>query len=568
MVAYNPAIGSAFAAGTIPLGFWLAYRSGRSNLIGLGAIVMLVALLGLAGWEFMPVRAIGIQFVHFMLDNAWTNEIAHGTAWDEDFGTKLDQSNGIFSTFFSFEIARIAWAFVGVAGAGLFWQEFRRPPAARRLPLLVLGGCAPLAMLLTVPWLFGRIGPGSIGRPGMFSHMAVYTILPSLLMLSLSRKRLVGALLINAMAIGYFYDASPVGLDLTTSFNKAVQARVIAPQWQMVDGQKVGLPRLGQVLWRDPNNPAEGEFLSQIIGLRNILSEFLRPGETYLDMTNQTELYNFLDLPCPVRYADFVAANSRLQSGELEQLHAHPVHTVLIGPAAWIDDVPASLRSYEIYREYVQKFVPVQRGQWIFLVDPSRFPQLGPVGSEDQLSILDGNGLFCMPNLQRIPVAWGQSWNSMRYRFNHVADVATDEITFHHDVTIEPAGEMKPTGKSPYWEYVIPKAVTDGAAADFVRIALDIEPRDPGAAKYAMQNTPRPLSAEPAMACYWVTNNGTYSAPIAFKARAGNLIVPLGAYPRWLLGKSPMTFRLDFQNPSCAKSFKICEIEFLHLKNL
>ncbi len=557
MVGYNPTIGPAFAVGTVPVGLWFFYRSCRQRPLGAAAIVLVGIGLAAIAWSYIPSREIATAFMNFLTDNAWTNEIAHAISWQQGYNQR-SVSTGPYSTAFSFEMARLGWVMVCLLTIWLLWRELHKPRADRNGSLLALTVCVTPVMLLTVPWILGRIEEGSLSRSGSMTRVGVFSILPVVVMLAVSRRAMVPAMLIVALVLGYFYPANPTALDLPIIIAQTVEIRAPSPHAVVVDARKLGLSHIGTVILPDH------DFLSELATIRQVTHDLLnKPGETFLDLTNQTALYYYLDLPMPVRYAAFVSANSRLQSGELAQLRQHPVHAVLIDPSGWIDEAPASLRCYEIYREYVLKFPAVDLNGWVFLVDPARYNPLPEIGSEDELKLLDH--AFCKSNLHRLPITWGQSWSDMSQEFTHVAIISPGDITFKHSLEAVGDGSLKITGPQAYFEYAMPKEITAGTDADFVRIKLEIDLQDSKATALAQADKPDPdpVGAEPAMACYWSSPPNGYAPPISFKGTTGNLLLPLGAYPRWLLCHSPSTFRLDLQNSDCAKSLKVSEIEFL-----
>jgi hypothetical protein len=157
----------------------------------------------------------------------------------------------------------------------------------------------------------------------------------------------------------------------------------------------------------------------------------------------------------------------------------------------------------------------------------------------------------------------------MKGRFDAVARVGVDSPVFRNDVELRD-GRMFASGSSPYWEYAIPAAVKDGATADFLRIGYEDEPVNALDRRFAADcpASETGTGAEPALSCRWIGADGRDSEAIHFKAADGDLLVPLGAYPRWLLGKAPRRLRFDFENPTCAKWFRISQMEFLHLRTM
>jgi hypothetical protein len=290
--------------------------------------------------------------------------------------------------------------------------------------------------------------------------------------------------------------------------------------------------------------------------MKKSLSTLLRPGETFFDLASQTGLYYFLGLRSPVQYAPYVAANARLQGIMMRQLQNRPVPVVLIGggPGSFNEE-PMSLRCYQPYHDFVLKYTVLADNGWIFLVDPSRNPNHDPVGTEPQLQILDS--IYRRENLLRLPIAWGSSFNAMRDRFTPIAAVSASLTA--------PAGR----GTAPTLTWQIPPQASSGVAADFVRFHLDIDPVDPVALRWASRTEPpRENGPEPQLSLTWAKDDGVPSAPIRFRGLPGQLLVPLGAYPRWLLGSGFRTMTLKLENPSFNRKIAVTDVEFLRLKPL
>ena len=101
---------------------------------------------------------------------------------------------------------------------------------------------------------------------------------------------------------------------------------------------------------------------------------------------------------------------------------------------------------------------------YTFLVDPARNAGAGPVGTEAQLQKLDA--IFRRQDMFRLPLAWGDSFATMRNRFTSVARIPEPQTA--------PVGP----GAVTTFTWQIPAAASSGAAADFFRFHLDFDPVD------------------------------------------------------------------------------------------
>jgi hypothetical protein len=556
--AYNPALGPAFVAASAPFGLWGLWRLLRRSWIGFAILLAGVAIV-VGVFVGVPILHQTVaQYVHFVADNGWTNAQANAIAWEEGIGQR-DRTSGVGSSQFLWEICRFGWIAVAIAGAAVWWRQWCRPAPDRNLPAMIFGGSVALALVISAPWVMARLDAGYFTRSGYMTEAAMFLLLPPLVLLCTNARHVGRDLLLTSIAVGAFYLITPTRLDPAALAAKPAEMRYVPADAPFADGAKLNLPRLGQIV------PSQPDFLPDLVEVHNTLNSFLKPGETFLDFTNGLALYFFFDMPNPVRYAAYVATNSRLQAGMMQQLRQHPVPVVLAWPQELFDGEPTSLRCYRPYHDYVMKFAMVKRGHHMYLVDPARVPEAGPIGSEPQLQLLDT--AFSCWDLRRIPIAWGQSWRSMAKRFDPVAKVPALQSTT--DVRTAAPGMLAATGTNPAVTFGIPPAVTDGAAADYVRFKFDFTPTNPGLYRQAIEADPigGGVSCEPELALRWFDSTGHPSPTIWFMARPGNLLVPLGAFPRWLLGQHPSALEVRLVSARWVRQFAISDVEFLRLKD-
>ncbi len=558
-VAYNFVVGPAFVVATVPVAVWAATRAGWGRTLAVAGGVVVVAAAAAA---VPDVRLTAVGFVHFVLDNGGTNNLAHGLPWAAGAWAR-DIEVGFGSNQASWETFRLSWMLVAVVAVGLVW----RAAAVRgstgspgRRGLVPLAVAVAGVLVITVPWTMGRIGGGVFSRPGEMSGLAVCTILPVLLLMAVPARRAAGAVLVAAIVGAYIQYGDATDVDPNQLLGKMAARRVIPAEFHLLDGATVGLPGLGKVYV-----PKDNGWVADLIALRQGLDRLLRKDETFEDLTEQQAIHYYLGMRVPVRYVAYVAANSKLQAGEERQLAARPAAAVMIGPSAWFDDMPPSMRCYRLWRDAALTDVPVSVGPFTFLVDSTRAaaydhtpprPEAGgrPVDTETELEILD---TYMRPtDLQRLPVAWGRSWPTLRSEFDVVGDG-----------TVAP-----PTAADRWATATVPTAtVPDGAAADFVLLRVSLTPSHPALYRRAVDDKPAPpdtpTAAEPEMALQWADRSGAWPAAAAhFKAHDGTLLVPLGVFPRWLLGRGCPAIRACVLNEASVASWHLDAVTFLRLK--
>lgn len=533
---YNASLGPALVMATMPLAAYLGYKAFKTDRRGLKTLLISLLAIGIVAFLISPVRHIGIGFAHFLLDNSWTNVTANGIAYSQSDRAR-EWTTGFSSTQLFFELYRMGWILVAIASAVFFWRELI---GQRRAQVLVLSGCTALLLIFSASFALNRLDVGSFGRPGAASQEAIYFLLPPLLVLATPVTRRAGTILAISPLLGFLCIRPPTPLDIHALDARATAVRKVPADVVVVDGKDYGMPHLGRVVKPNP------DFLSEIANQRDFMLTLLHPGETYFDFSSTIGFFYYLNFPCPVAYDPYVAGNRRLQAVLLHQLRKHPVHVVMVARPSNLHP----LRCYRVFRQLVLNFVAVRHGTFVFLVDPRRLPQEGPIGSEAQLQILDS--VFRLPDLSMIAVSWGRSWPSLRDELDVVANVDATSCTESHDVRLNSHGKFVAAGPAPSLTYALPAEVADGAASDYLHVALEC---------VARKDVPAQMNI-----C-WQQADGQFTSPVLFNAasEANDLIIPLGASPRWILGKGLKSIRLGFV-PGTVDAIKLKRLQFLRLK--
>jgi hypothetical protein len=539
LALYNAAIGPAFAIGTAPVALWMVWRLLRHDrtallrvAIGWGAALLVVVWVP-------PVWAVARGFVAYVTENAATNDVANGIAWERSFELKMH--GGIANVYFLWETLRFAWVFV-LAGAGLlFFRELARPRGERNVQVFWLAAMVAPTMLLVTPWALGRIDPDGRLRTGGLSIVGVVFLLPALLLAGrrAAGRPLVAALLVLALSVidlGGYCAAFEGGLS-SRPFNRVG----LAAGTELTDGRALGMPAMGRVLI-SPEQTAE------LTELKRALDGWLRPGETFLDLTNHSGYYYYFNLPVPSLYsATYVACNSRMQGRMLATLDANPPPVVLVAPAITHDGGPASLRSYHLYRAYVQRYVPVRRGRFTFLVAPDRVPEEANQDRAGRVQLL--TEVFRTRDLHSIAAAWGRSWATLAGRFGTVARLEP-----------APAAEPPPAmsasvvadGSSHVVTYQLAGLGLAGKDADYLKIDFSCD-------RVAGQT-------EPVLQLLWQPADLAVTDWTLCTARGSCLLVPLGSYPSWLLSERVGTLEVRLANPATCRNFTVLGAQLLRLK--
>jgi hypothetical protein len=133
--------------------------------------------------------------------------------------------------------------------------------------------------------------------------------------------------------------------------------------YDILEAQR-NLPNLGNVMFEVSRREA-------LMDLKEHLDELLAPGATFLDLSGHSAYYFYFNRPLMIQEAAFYnAPSSAMQEKILARIKENPPAVVLIdGDINQHDGGSASLRANLIYRYFCLNYVPIKRGEFIFLVN-------------------------------------------------------------------------------------------------------------------------------------------------------------------------------------------------------
>jgi hypothetical protein len=540
-VLYNVPIGAGLILGSLPLVLyrgWLEFKEYQTWLRRF-FLLMLASAAGIV--LISPVRQVAFGFLHFVLDNASTNTIANGIGILQ--GDERPKDIGFAATQFQWIFLKLSWiVFIFAVTILLFRTLIERVnrPDSKYIVLLAM---IPITFFIIGKWSLERISPGYFSpRDGALSFLALAFFLPLIQVGFGADSTRSLRYLTSALIIGIMASIAGVVPDYNALLARPTLTNVINDKRRLVSGQEIGIPRLGK-LFADPQR------IDELQSLRKAMALFLKPGETFLDLTNHSALYYYLDMPVPVVYSsDYVAANTKSLTRIIEQIKENPPPLVLIAPRIPFDGGPASLRSYLLYRELATSYTPEVIGAHTFLIRPDRLGSVNPKPLPAQLDILDS--AFRARDLYAIPNAWGRSWEQLKERFTVVQRVNPAGI---YNFTHVGATGYRPTGEDPHFIFDIGQYHFAGKEVDFILVDYSCE---------------RPKSGpDPVLELYWETKNDPQSenTVLRFFGSGAKALIPVGAQPRWLLAERIESFRLDLQNPQSCSELRLNKVEMLRL---
>jgi hypothetical protein len=247
----------------------------------------------------------------------------------------------------------------------------------------------------------------------------------------------------------------------------------------------------------------EARHWERLLNLRRLLSERLADGDTYLDLTSRNAHYFYMDRIPPVAVAaSYNMVPIAQQRRAVAAMSPQPPKLALLeADNVVVDGGRLALRNPVLFRFVLDHYEPgLERG---FIVGYGGHSGKG--APETKLALLDR--AFAIRDLGMIPVAWGRSERSLSARMELIAKLDA----------------LRKDGP--------------GVVADLSR--LEISGRSAGLLRFELSCAGR--KGKPRIAVrWWGDDSGpSEAASLVFTAKQGALIVPLDAYPRWVLLRRP-----------------------------
>ena len=528
-LCYNPAVGIALTLASGPVALiqlWRLFRNDRralwSLLIGCAAFILVIFAIPIT-------RSIALGFLHFLIENGRTVVIAHGIEWRP--GVLHARGQGLLTTPLLWEMFRFSWVIVPLLAGWIFLTHAINWRAAKP-QVLAISAIACLFILALSGWTIGRVDANLPSRTGEVSYLAVLYILP-ILGAAIGRWWSVTNLLL-LLGIGFFQggmsDFTNSGskvhsrISVTSLLDKPAAVLTVPSKCLSIDGPALGLPNLGHIY-------APRELLEPVLNLRNDLAKFLRPGETYLDLTGRQANYFILGMPVPLSYgATWMAANLSLQDELITQLKANCPPVIWLAPSIFQGAEIPLFRTYKIYRFLLPKYVAVLRNGKLFLVLRDRIGEPAPTMAEQFKALHEAFG----PNsIERLPAAWGSSWPRLQHYFSPPLALNTPEKI---------VSDASPIS--------LPLPDVSGRQYDFLKIDL-----------FSNVATQSRLEIE----VTWTSELGEGS--VRFVPESGTNLIPLGAFGEWLLAQKIRNLQITPASGPVDLKYTVKNAQLLRLKD-
>jgi hypothetical protein len=191
----------------------------------------------------------------------------------------------------------------------------------------------------------------------------------------------------------------------------------------------------------------------------------------------------------------------------------------------------------------------------IVLVRPDRLDRLTPnlkspnelasqllIGNqpETRLTLLDR--VFAVPNYQRIPSAWGKSFDSLQAMLQPVKTIETNREPALQDLHPEGGNRFVVTGDRPSLTFNLAQSSSNSVNGNQVGL-LSFD--------FTCEN----LKTTPTLAVRWGSQPSVNQ--VQFTPQTGKQLVPLDAAPRWLLAKNLQSVRVDLLPANACAALKL-----------
>jgi|GEM_PF-3181165 len=546
---YNTTSGTALTLATVPVAvlklydmiksgyFADTFRKKRTLFISIvgGHLILLV---------LMYPSIVGT--IRFLLDNSSSNTQAYGVSFFADF----QAAPSWFPQWLSGAARRLVWESVRMGGwIGTFtifvallinFVKIKKTNVNHVNKKLFLFTIL-IFILLTIPYSFGRIDPQSMSRSGSMTFLCLAGVWPFWIFVKSQMRLKLKYLLIAAVSLGL--SSCFITGDYSSYIKNYLHPHTVPANYQLVDGNQIGMEAVGMIF-------ADSNRINEWQTIRSIMNDLLvSPDESFADLSNRSLLFAALNRKVLTLYsADYVAANASIQDKVIDKLELSRPPVVLLGPSIRHDGGPSSLRSYRLYRWFLQNdYLYYERDHIQFLVRKDRFEQLNLPRLDEQTEFDKLSDIFLTKDMLYVPASWGSSFQNMQNRFQRVE--TSPKLIQVHETSNDEQGWMHINGLDPYYVWQLPELA--GKDADFALVTIQMQQKQDK--DYRIQT--------------YFDYKGELNQRDNFFFNGTNqleqqYLIPLGSAPSWLLGHITY-FRLDLDG--MGQAFKIKEPVFYKL---
>jgi hypothetical protein len=542
-----PGQGGLFVLATVPLGLYAIYKAYDEEKYLLSRVVIISFIMIIVISLITPIDDIVIGAVRYGYEQSSINNIAHSIEWS----LSLDNYKGKINLWL-FEIFRTSWVIVPMIAGILIFRSLMVRDSEKRRKILVY--TIPI-FILTALFIFrsaGRIGPNQLSRLGLASIWSLSMLFPILLINVFGKKMLPLILCLTVFFAGILtpHFANSHFLKQTGSaiveFKKFLYTPLEAVKIpsNLVDGNRIGMPNIGLA-------SIEENKIAKLLSIKEVFNALIDQGETYIDLTNRQAYYFYLNYKPPIETGaiyNLVSKNQQLRS--IKAVKNNPPPVILASADNILHDGgTVSYRSPLIYRFFVQEYIPVLIGDVVYLVKPDRIERLKKFNEISEINfnkidLLDR--CFRMKDLQKLPIAWGQSISTLKKELTFIVSIDSISLSQSNSIYLNPEGQYGINGPNPYITFDLNPNKVNGTDAGILTF-------------HFICNTKHPI----VMKLYWGSKASLPSenTAIRFFVKNGFVVIPLDASPKWLLENEITFLKFVIQEPKDISSFYISDIK-------
>ncbi|MBQ4329848.1 MAG: hypothetical protein IJC27_08980 [Lentisphaeria bacterium] len=365
----------------------------------------------------------------------------------------------------------------------------------------------------------GRVDTGNYSRIYLLSALMWAVFMPAWYKFYFPYKRSVDkfAAAVWLIGLGIFGTQMKCFENLTVLWEM-----VITEPENCVNAAAAGLPDLGAHPQLKPDHFKHHQ------EVKKFLSSILKEGETVWDLSNNSALYAYHDLPLAMRYpAYFYAAEPRISEKLAAEVKEKlPLLALIEGRNIEFHEGKLPLRAYPLYTllmDNYRGFKDIHGKVWMIRKGEESRLENNPLvvpGSLDDMDILAP--AVADRKIDAYPQVWAESWETLSLKAEKIAD-------------------LTPFVRSTVKGVLFPAGNIDG---DFMLIKFD-----------------RPV-VSPALMLRWDDDfNGKGQPFIAFSGRSDRYLIPLSTAPNWYLSRRKHDLGLLFvQDESSAPAVLECSL--------
>ncbi len=537
-VWYQPTYGGAVAASLIPVFVIIWYKAFKNiaifdlrNKVFLSKFILFSLSIILIGVCCIPLLS---NALHFLRTNGFETMITNGVSvyqtihYDPAYLTGYTFLDRIIEILFKYGS--------GLASLIIMLYMFvryvmREKDTVKQIQGIMLTVSAMIAYLMMLPSILTRIDPGisRIGGTGFTFFGFLVLVLLYLYRKEIEVKSVAFIVCGLSLCVG-FYVTYPPYFQIHQKANSIV---AIPDDAIYAKPEDTSLEKLGYAFVQNE------QYLHEAMVINEMCHYLLSDHQTYYDFTDKSIYYLLTNRKVPGLYvSSMVAANELLQRESIERLKENDVPIVYINNPLRYIGVSESLRSYRIYRYFLEqdyKFVRYKGCNFL-------------VRNDIDISPLEGNiELVDMKNMTGLN--------------DNLIDVASYQASLSEELTpvnISTAnsinmdyGNMIISGVDPYLVFNSVKQM-DFNNLQMVEINLKNKPLAAMSGQLFVQT---------------VKVNHNESNSIHFEIKTNRVLIPLYNYEQFSLDSKLISLRLDFDNVSDGTDVTVENIKLYNLNN-